>query len=169
MNTGIRNLIIFVLLVIPFMSPTNASAGWLDSIFGYSSYEDCILDKMEGVTNNAAAYSIRKACKELTDNGGGGSCSDLTTKEQRQGVTGQGSYIGNWYYVDVYNPKRNLKVSSIEVRVVGISNGRAFEREIVLTGVQIPPLSSGTLSGNLGIAPSEVTAWYINAVYGCET
>lgn len=168
MNICYRNLYILLLLVMPLMNPTSVNAGWLDSIFGYSSYEDCILDKMEGVTNNAAAFSIRRACRELTNDGGGGSCSDLTTFEQRQGITGQGSYVGKNYYVDLYNPQRNLKVSSIEVRVVGVSNGRAFEREIVLTGSQIPPLSSGTLSGNLGITPSEVTEWYLTAVYGCE-
>jgi hypothetical protein len=150
------------------MNPTAVSAGFLDSLFGYSSYEDCILDKMGGVTSNAAAFSIKMACKKLTDKGGGKSCSDLTTREQRQSMAGSGRYIGKHYYVDLYNPQRNLKVSSIEVRVVGVSNGKKFEREIALTGSHILPLSSGTLSGDLGIIPSEVTAWYLSAAYGCE-
>ena len=168
MNTAFRRVFIFPLLALCLLSPANLNAGFLDSIFGYSSYEECILDKMEGITNNAAAYSIRKACKKLTDGGGEKNCSDLTTLEQRQGVTGQGTYFGKSYSVDLYNPKRNLIVSSIEVRVVGVSNGRKFERELILNGSPIPPLSSGTLYGNLGITPSEITSWYLTAVYGCE-
>lgn len=35
-----------------------AFGGW----FGPSSYEDCILESMQGVTSKIAAYEIRKAC-----------------------------------------------------------------------------------------------------------
>ena len=73
-----------------------------------------------------------------------------------------------WLLRLLYNPQRNLKVTSIEIRVVGASNGMKFERNLALKGSPILPLSSGTLSGNLGITPDIVSAWYILGVYGCE-
>ena len=38
-------------------------AGWLDSIFGYESYDDCMLGNIKRHETAAAAREIRKACR----------------------------------------------------------------------------------------------------------
>lgn len=52
---------IIVLCFITFSQ--NSMAGWLDSIFSYDSYDDCILGNIKGNETAAAAREIRKACR----------------------------------------------------------------------------------------------------------
>ena len=149
------------------LTPAPVYAGWLDSVLGYDSYEACILDKMEGVTSDVAAVEIRRACRKLT-NSQGDSCSQTLTGAQRDGITGQGRTFDSSFIVDVYNPQRNIKVTGMEVRVIGYTKNGNFERNINIKGSIVSPLSSGTLTGNLGISPEKITSWIIVAVYGCQ-
>ena len=53
-----------VSVILMLFLPANASAGWLDKLFGYSSYEDCILGELEGKSGDYAAKLVRKACMD---------------------------------------------------------------------------------------------------------
>jgi hypothetical protein len=55
-------------LIIYLISPSASSANIFDRIFGpkeYENYEECILDRMAGVTSNTAAGAINRACRSL--------------------------------------------------------------------------------------------------------
>ena len=47
-----------------FMFSINAHAGFLDKIFGYKSFEDCILGELKGNESNAAAQLKNRACRK---------------------------------------------------------------------------------------------------------
>ena len=51
------------LVSILVLEPRVSQAGWFDKIFGYSTYEDCILGEIEGDESSAAASAIRRACR----------------------------------------------------------------------------------------------------------
>lgn len=51
--------------LIASVCPHPAFAFWTD-IFGYGSYEECVLDKMQGTTGDLAAKQIAQACREIT-------------------------------------------------------------------------------------------------------
>lgn len=56
------------ILMFSVIFPSASSANLLERIFGpkeYENYEECILDRMAGVTSNNAAAAINRACRAL--------------------------------------------------------------------------------------------------------
>ena len=47
------------ILLMSIMAPATSKAG----VFGYDNYWECILDKMDGVKNNAVAREVIRECK----------------------------------------------------------------------------------------------------------
>jgi len=173
----IQKYVKLLCLTVAVWQPSIASANWLDSLFGYGSYDECILDKMQGVTNDQAARSIRAACRNITksddhetNSSNQETCPKLLTFEQGRGVSGQ-SRIGykTNIFMDLYNASRNHSISHVEVRVTGRSGNTAFERELILRGAgRISPLSTGFVMGDLGLRNLSEVQVRIVAVYGCE-
>jgi hypothetical protein len=163
-------------LAMAFFQPSIASANWIDSLFGYGSFDECILDRMQGVTSDEAARSIRIACRNLTKSDDQESsssnqevCPKLLTSEQRRGVSGQSRISRTNIYMDLYNASRDHTISYIEVRVTGNSGDTAFERELILRGAgHILPLSTGFVMGDLGLRDLSALQVMIVAVYGCD-
>ena len=44
--------------------PNAASAGWMDKIFGYDSFEDCLLGELKGSETKSVASLKTKACRD---------------------------------------------------------------------------------------------------------
>lgn len=162
------NILGFPFFALFLLSPTDVRAGIFESIFGYSSYDDCILDKMVGVTSDVAAKQIKMACMQFNTKEVSKfkTCNEPFNLEDRKGVTGQAEIIGDGIFVDFYNPRRALKITEIEVEVEGKSNNSNFTRNLTMTGY-LPPLSSSKFNARLGL--ENVTDWKIkiNAIYGC--
>ena len=56
------------ILMCSLIFPSASSANLLERIFGpkeYENFEECILDRMEGVSSDTAASNIRNACRTL--------------------------------------------------------------------------------------------------------
>lgn len=173
----IQKYVKILCVVVTVFQPSTASANWLDSLFGYRSFDECILDKMQGVTSDQAARSIAFACKNITksdelemSSSNKETCPKLLTSEQKRGVSGQ-STIRNQtnIYMDLYNASRNHKISHVEVSITGQSADTVFVRELILRGAtNILPLSTGVVMGDLGLGSLSGVSVRIIAVYGCE-
>jgi hypothetical protein len=164
-------------LAAAFFQPSIASANWIESLFGYGSFEECILDRMQGVTSDQAARLIIIACRNLTKSDDEETsstnqemCPKLLTSEQRRGVSGQSRIASRTkIYMDLYNASRDFSISYVEVRITGKSGDTAFERELILRGAyDIFPLSTDTVMGDLGLRDLSGLQVMIVAVYGCE-
>ena len=168
-NSFYKNILGVLFFALFLLNPADVRAGIFESIFGYSSYDDCILDKMAGVTSDVAAKQIKMACMQFNTKKVGEfkSCNQAFNLEDRKGVTGDARIIGEYIFIDFYNPNRILKITEIEVEVEGKNNNSKFTRNLTMTGY-MPPLSSSRFDARLGLR--NVTDWKvrINAVYGCS-
>lgn len=55
----------FVIILLPMVFLSNPSqSGWLEKLFGYDNFEDCILSELDGVQSNSAANAIKHACRK---------------------------------------------------------------------------------------------------------
>lgn len=63
---SVRLSISFALSALICIGAGTPARAFFDSIFGYDSYEECILDKMQGVTGDLATKQIVYACRKLT-------------------------------------------------------------------------------------------------------
>jgi hypothetical protein len=62
--SGLIVAIIVATTILVALTP-RADANFLDRLFGYDSYEECILDRLQDVTNNVAVNEIREACRNI--------------------------------------------------------------------------------------------------------
>ena len=159
-----------VILILILILPSSLSAGWLDKLFGYDSYEACILDKMEGVTSKIAAYSIRSACRKTTSEP---EIKDDCNKEitpAKGSETEASLTLGMFFNVNFYNASKDLTVTKMEVTLNGKRDGVDFTRDLYLTGSPITPLDTTEFSGRLGFGLDVIDdwSWTMNKVYGCK-
>ena len=121
-------------LLILFM-PLVGNAG----LFGPSDFNECILESMKGVTSDAAAHAIRRACWEKFPKKKPKS-RELSNKELGQ-LRGKAGYIGsNYYRATLYNGNKNVTVSEISIRVTTTMGGKEVSR---------------TYTADVNIAPQE--------------
>jgi hypothetical protein len=65
-NTTNRHAFLAFFLFSTMMTYAHPAFAFWNEIFGYDSYEECVLDKMQGTTGDLAAKQIVRACRELT-------------------------------------------------------------------------------------------------------
>jgi len=158
-------LFFFAILIFNF----NYSYAW--SLFGASTFEDCILENMKGVTNEDAALQIRAACMMKFPGEERKKCKlrDLT-KLEASNVVGTAS-ISNYGYAyfsgDFYNG--NTKITLDEITVIFRADNIKTPQEYTLfMSNPIQPKSSGTAGIRVQVAPTKNFEWNLRALATCS-
>ena len=130
----------------------------------YASHEECILDKMKGVTSDVAAKAIIAACRKLTSpkQPDAPDCEQRRLSREEVDLGGKASHPMETLYVDIYNPSA-FTIKKVELQVKSKTGEiRAYE-----TDVLISPKSTSIASVRTGFASEEIKSWGITGVYGC--
>lgn len=147
-----------------FYSGGSASAG----PFGPSSYDDCILDSMKGVTSDLAAKAIAQSCKAKFPPVAVAS-RPLTRWELEQ-LTAQGTRVGaNTFGGTVYNGNARVTVTKIVFSLTASVNGARVTRDYA-SGVIVPPLSSRPFAmaivADRFVDPAQPDMWELRSADG---
>lgn len=111
-------------------------AGRVDGLSGevYQSYEECILDRMQGVTSDVAAQEIKRACAKVTSDS---FCSERElTKSELAQLTGMARLsISGTFIADIYNDTDNLEITELSVQIIvedfkGRKVRRKYDRDL---------------------------------------
>lgn len=162
-------LTVFIVAMIFF--PSWGVAGW----FGPSTYEECVLENMKGVTSNQAAVIIAKACREKFPEKNYDPYEALGVKREPVRSlspkevallsirsTDYDSF-GNSYNCNVYNGNNNVAVSSI---LVNIPDKNGIKRYSVNVNVTISPQSINSVSIKVMPESSYSDSWKITEATG---
>jgi hypothetical protein len=86
-------------------------------LFGPSSYDECILENMKGVTSNLAVGTIISACKKKFPTVET-ACKDFDLNPtQLNNLKGTGRFSGDSFYVDVYNGNSDIAIGEIKINI----------------------------------------------------
>lgn len=150
----------------------NASAGWFDRSTGneYDSYEECILDKLEGVTSDVAAKAIMRACAKLTS---GPRCAEQTlSNSERSKINGTAQWFGSIFRADLKNNTDNFRLIEIEIRIIANNAaGNNVERKYI-KNIDVLPYAefTSTLFTDFEFELDEKQPdfkWWIASAKGC--
>ena len=105
-----------------FLISSGGAGAW--SLLGPTNYDDCILEKMKGVTDNLAAGAIMRACASkfsgsTTPAAEGCKLRPLTASEFSK-LTFNGGfkpYNQNSFEVEIYNGNREITVNTMVVKI----------------------------------------------------
>lgn len=171
---------IFAILILIIISITTIlmKNDWIDRFIGYENYEQCILFKMKNIRSDVAAQQISLACRRMTNiSKKTDSCNEIFSLPEKLKVQGNGSVNRDLFFANIYNGLRGRKIAKIEIKISGTSNGRKFQRNLMLNIAKhlmlngeshLPPLSNGTFMGAIGLEPEAGWTWAINSIYGCN-
>jgi len=156
----IRNLF---LIAVVFMQPClSASAGW----FGPSNYDECILDSMKGVTNNAAAGLIEAACRKKFPATKALSRELLPAETAKISGRAGLSYNMNYFSGNLYNGNSSLTVTRVTIKLLTSSSGKNVERTYNVD-VNIPPLTTKDFNMDIVVGDDGTEyQWNIFSVQG---
>lgn len=145
-------------LTIDLVGVTAASA------MEYKSHEECILDKMKGVTSDVAAKAIIAACRKLTSPQelDVADCELRLLSGEDVNLGGKATHPMDTLYVDVYNPSA-FTIKKVELAV----KSKADEIRHYEVDVLISPKSTSIASVRTGFSGEEIKSWDITRVYGC--
>jgi hypothetical protein len=156
-------------VILLFNLNTPVEADIFDRVFGYKNYEECILDKMKGVTSDSAAAQIARACRKLTEDNTESKCTTTNiTSGEANNITGRASVSGfGTFTASLYNGNRDLRVKSIEFVIIGKVDGKDFNRHYK-KDVNIKPLSNEEVLVSIGVNKIEEFSWYIYFAEACR-
>mgnify|MGYP000031644677 CR=1 FL=1 len=163
-----KNLRGFFLLPLLF-TPLTTVADW----FGPSTFDECILESMKGVTSDKAALIIRSSCRSKfppeekktprTHNLSGG---ELKAIEGRGSPVYQPSnrygpkhkFIG-----DVYNGNKNLHITSISIKLKTVS----YDYRIYTFNIDLAPETTKEFTVGIDASPpDDKFSWKIDSARG---
>ena len=133
--------LVAVLLSLVFYS-NGSPAGF----FGPSNFDECILESMKGVTNNAAAKAIYHACRSKfpIKKPDISKTRELSPAEYRLLTGRAGHSYGNVFKGNIYNGNKNITIYQITFYVTTKIDGKKITRNYI-DEVSIPPLSTGEI------------------------
>jgi hypothetical protein len=146
-----------------------AYAGWLDKIFGYGSYEECILDKMSSASNKFAAISIRSACRKVTSEKKENNCAKLS-KLKNDIIKVENEKIAltkNIISMPVYNSSSEYKIKRLDMKILYKKGTEDFSRTIS-DDMEIDTLDYGSFFKRIPVALPKSFNFEIVGVYGCK-
>ncbi len=161
---------IFILVIVAIFYPLCAVAGW----FGPSSYEECVLKNMKGVTSDKAAIFINISCREkfpVKENpdefekmfGESLAQRNLNPEEVSKlsiSVVDYNSYETS-YKCNVYNGNTSITVSLVIVDIPGSSSTKKYA-----VPVQVKPQSASSVWIKTMPGESKGTLWRIAGATG---
>ena len=91
-----------------------AQAGW----FGPDTYDECILDAMQGATSDIAAREIRSACRnQYPVEKKPEPKTRLLTPAEFERLQGKRTRYGDYFAADLYNGNEFIKIYEVEFRL----------------------------------------------------
>jgi hypothetical protein len=140
----------------------------------FASFEECILEKMQGVTSNVAAQAIKQACYKMTNPNPPKpperECSTLT-RSNWPNAERSAEYIMDLLKIAIYNPSPVFRVEEIVMTVeFDIKDGGRIVRDFKDT-VYIDPQSTGTFQVQTGINRDRINGlvgWEIKSATICK-
>lgn len=141
----------------------------------FASYEECILEKMGGVTSNVAAQAIKQACYKLTNPNPPAPAKReciLLTQSVWPTVETSAAYMMDLFRVSIYNPSPVYEVEEVVLTIeFDIKGGGRIVRDFKDT-VYAKPQSSGTFQVETGIDRDRITDkglnWKLKSATGCK-
>lgn len=143
----------------------------------FSSYEECILEKMVGVTSNVAAQAIKQACYKLTNPNPptppAKEC--ITLKGDDAPIVGKSaSLFAGIFSVSVHNPSTRYKIEEIVMTISFDVKGEGVITRDFKEGVypDIHPQTTGYFKAVTGINEDSIIDkrihWEIKSATGCK-
>lgn len=122
-----------ILTIIALLFATPAWAGLFDKVFGYSSFEDCVLGELSDKTGDTAAKIIRMACRDKFPRAAATKPTS-PDKQKKQGFfnkqkrQGRFEVLHSFWKKDEYTMKvkntTGKKVTSIKLRLDAFPKGK---------------------------------------------
>jgi len=139
-----------------YILSTPANAGW----FGPDDYDECILEAMQGVKSDVAAYAIRRSCRDKfpKDVKTQEKETRALTKQELNRITGTASSPMSTLYVTAYNGNTSITVSELTVGYTKTLKGKESTIRLKMKG-NIAPLTSNRLTGT--VPDGEMKNWWI--------
>jgi hypothetical protein len=141
----------------------------------FASYEECILEKMGGVTSDAAAQAIKQACFKITNPNppvpAKRECMPLTQSVWPT-VEASATYMMDLFQVPIYNPSPIYEVEEVVLTIeFDLKGGGRIVRDFKDT-VYIKPQSTGTFQVETGIDRDRITDkglnWKLKSATACK-
>lgn len=145
---------------------SNAKAG----LFGPNNYEECILQKMEGVTSDLAAKSIIRACRKLFREKNPECAKIKFSNNEVENIAGKGRFAQGRMFLEIYNGNADISITDIwiNIRDKNTNDPRVYHVSLVFSA--IAPLTQG--SSNFEVMLTDVSpgswSWTIVAAQGCR-
>ena len=164
-NKMMRQLYKAILVLWAFLFvPMRATAGW----FGASNYDECILESMKGVTSDAAAGLIHRACLAKYPVKGP-SDSEVPANVASQ-LDGRASYSYGYLKGNFYNGNGEWTITQITIALMPKTKNkspdptrRAKEYSVNVT---VPPLTNSDFIVSVDNDGSSEFDWSISKVRG---
>jgi hypothetical protein len=142
----------------------------------FASYEECILEKMGGVTSNVAAQAIKQACYKLTN-------PNPPTPPARECITLKGddapivgksaTLFAGIFEVSVHNPSTRYKIEEIVMTISFDVKGEGVITRDFKNTVYAPPQNTGYFKAVTGINEDNIIDkrlyWELKSATGCKS
>jgi hypothetical protein len=151
-----------ILIIFTFFMPLPSYAG----LFGPSTYDECILDSMRGVTSDVAARLVARSCREqfLKSQEKTPKASALS-QSQLIKVTGRAG--GNAYFSgSLYNGNKSLVIIEITIKIITTISGNDVSRSYT-EAVNIGPQKTSSFGFSIIAGDKDADqSWYIESAKG---
>jgi hypothetical protein len=112
--------IFYVLSIFLFHGSAVAQGGFWDRLLGGSSYEDCILQNMRGVTSDQAAAQIARACRNRSESQGPSQPPSVDVMREfpnlRGMITEGAAYQDADMFFFINHQNENILITSIRIK-----------------------------------------------------
>jgi len=138
MNKGI----LFSIVIAMLFPSVRALAG----IFGPSNFDECVLQSMKGVTSDAAARIIARACRnKFPENPKENKKTRELSEDELRNVHGRAGHDwGTHFGGNLYNGNSKVTITQVLVIVVTKLKGKETSRREYLTDVKIQPQTTAS-------------------------
>lgn len=128
------------LFFIALLFPSVSNAGW----FGASNYNECVLESMKGVTSDAAAGVINRACRAKFPFESH-SDSEVQDNIVRQ-LDGSASYSNGYFKGTIYNGNKDWTITQLTLVLTPKSKDKSIDQtrraKAYNVNIVIPPLTN---------------------------
>lgn len=155
----IKYCLIFILIC-----PTASFGGW----FGPSNYDECILKSMNGVTSDAAAGAINRACRAKYPVKGP-SDSEVPANVVSQ-LDGRAGYSYGYFEGTIYNGNKDWTITQLTIVLTPKQKDKSLDQthraKEYNVNVTIPPLINTKFIESVASDGSNEFDWHISSARG---
>jgi hypothetical protein len=161
-------MIKYCLIIIVCIYPSVSLGGW----FGPSTYDECVLESMKGVTSDAAAGAIVRSCRAKFS-GKGPNDSEVPANvvgqlDGRAGMTNYGYFKGS-----IYNGNKDWTITQVTVVLVPKTKDKSLDparrAKEYNVNLSVPPLTNSDFSVSADGGGSSDFDWSIKSARGHQS